>query len=579
MKGVQLLVLPEWGLHGLPPELTSNLTSPDTADLQHRLYTAYTEQLPGCAGRTGCCFPARVSVRRVRVCEAAPGESLYERLHLRMACIARAYRIALLFNMGERLPASGRQYNTNVLFDARGCLQLRYRKRHLLNEFLFDVPDAPEDSDAHPVAVFESAELGRVAAVVCFDIESPRVTQELAARVDTLLLPVAWTDYGLLDPLLSYRYHAAIAARLGINLLVANLHNPENYMGSSGIYAPDGPRALHCSVNRSAESTLLVADVPLSPRLQRERRAAAKCTAHQQQSRLKHDNSAAAPKRANDKCVVVHEEYDRSAKSAQMQARYLEGSSLVYRFDPLEHHCVKACYAGLCCRVRIDLSPEPTASPAAGELLELEVAGDVVDNYGDMSPTDREHRYQWCRLSRADEVTHHDHKCALDCPTPTAHLPEHMPLVPELDLTAVPNTNLSLSAPNDTLDDLFADESALKVSNSSASANVTASRLSSRLSYISLSGNFSGFVFPSLLVADPRGRLLPHYRAVRVSLNHMRLQYRLEPDEAGRLAIHSASLFARLYEHDVHHVRSDRSARNGSRPLQRNHTSPLQYHQ
>ena len=184
------LLPPEWGLHGLPPELTSNLTSPDTADLQHRLYTAYTEQLPGCAGRAGCCFPARVNVRRVRVCETTPGESLYEWLHLRVAFIARAYRIALLVNMGERLPASRRQYNTNVLFDSRGCLKQRHRQRHLLNEFLFDVPNAPE----HPVAVFESAELGRVAAVVCFDIESPRVTQELMARADTLLVSVASTD-------------------------------------------------------------------------------------------------------------------------------------------------------------------------------------------------------------------------------------------------------------------------------------------------------------------------------------------------------------------------------------------------
>ena len=163
--------------------------------------------------------------------------------------------------------------------------------------------------------------------------------------------------------------------------------------------------------------------------------------------------------------------------SAQMQARYLEGSSLVYRFDPLEHRCVKACYAGLCCRVRVDLSPEPTTSPASGA-----AAGGGRRRRGQLrrhepNPTDREHRYQWCRLSRADEVTHHDHKCALECPTPTAHLPEHMSVVPELDFSAIANTNLS--APNDTLADLLSLSSESALETSSSSANVSASRLSS----------------------------------------------------------------------------------------------------
>lgn len=595
-------MLPEWGLHGLPPELSSNLSSPDTAHLQHQLYTAYTEQLPGCAGRAGCCFGASRSVRRGRVCEAAPGDSLYESLHLRMGCIARAYSIALLFNMGERLPESGRQYNTNVMFDSRGCLQLKHRKRHLINEFLFDVPDAPEDRDEHPIAVFESAQLGRVATVVCFDVESPRVTQELAARVDTLLLPVAWTDYGLLDPLLSYRYHAAIAARLGINLLVANLHNPENYMGSSGIYAPDGPRAHHCSVSRSAESVLLVADVPLRPHLLhagREGRAAPKCT-RQQQSNEKRRSTGPNQQRANagsNKCVEVRENTDSSATSAQMQARYLEGSSLVYRFDPLEHRCVKACYAGLCCRVRVDLSPEPTASAlsplasaaataAAGELLELEVAGNIIDNFGAMSPTDRQHRYQWCRVSRAGEVTHHDHKCALECPSRDAHVQHHVLLhaLPELELeptgafpTAATLWATNVTAPNATLagPSPLAGDGPLPPESNNSSARISsrekaasASGHSSRVSYISLSGTLSGFVFPSLLVADPRGRLVPHYRGVRVSRNHSRLQFQLEPADAARLSIHSASLFARLYEYDVLHSRSSRS--DSSRNPRRN---------
>ncbi|KAH3736027.1 hypothetical protein DPMN_042587 [Dreissena polymorpha] len=101
-----------------------------------------------------------------------------------LSCRAKTSGIYIVANMGDIKPCSkvkdpfcprdGRyQFNTNVVFDDKGCLIARYHKRNIYDETpLFD--PAPKNE-----FVFFHTDFGRFGTVICFDLLHENPTQTL----------------------------------------------------------------------------------------------------------------------------------------------------------------------------------------------------------------------------------------------------------------------------------------------------------------------------------------------------------------------------------------------------------------
>ncbi|KAK1338034.1 hypothetical protein QTO34_001141 [Cnephaeus nilssonii] len=115
------------------------------------------------------------------------------------------------------------QYNTNVVYDAKGQLVARYHKYHLYSEPQFDVPEKPE------LVTFDTA-FGRFGMFTCFDIlfHDPAVTLVKDFQVDTILFPTAWMN--VLPLLTAIEFHSAWAMGMRVNLLAANIHHVQQNM-------------------------------------------------------------------------------------------------------------------------------------------------------------------------------------------------------------------------------------------------------------------------------------------------------------------------------------------------------------
>lgn len=326
------------------------------------------------------------------------------------------------------------QYNTNLLVDRHGCLRIRHRKRHLLNEYFFNVPldNAQSASDQYASSAADT-EFGRIGSVICMDVicRSPTLEVIEGAAVDTLLVPVAWTDM-IGDPLVAVRYHSALSLRFGVNVLVANLFDGI-YVSGSGIYTPDGipvvansqrsQRAVVCNEN-DMEARLVVADIPIHPR---------KSPASASESKwpsTSTSTSASASSDAASAVVAPMSRRDASAPSQQLteqcvMRRFQEESEafnasienvelirtrrlLLHEFDPRNTSCVIACVDSLCCTVRTQLHTQsaPPNAAAAALTYAIEVSGGSEFNYNGESSTDLLQYMQWCHVRLVTPEAH-----------------------------------------------------------------------------------------------------------------------------------------------------------------------------
>lgn len=175
----------------------------------------------------------------------------------RIASVARARRIAILWATIE-LDADGeRRWNAAILVDREGAVRLHYRKAHLWGELDRRLFAAGESLG--PVIELDG---WRIASCICYDVEFPETVRTLAlAGAELVLVPTA-----LMRP---YRFVAetVVATRAYENqvfLAYANYCGAENdlvYEGRSSIHAPDGrslatappdaPVLLHAKLSRA----------------------------------------------------------------------------------------------------------------------------------------------------------------------------------------------------------------------------------------------------------------------------------------------------------------------------------------
>lgn len=189
-------------------------------------------------------------------------------IQTRLSCLAKNNSIYVLANIGDKkrcdsqdstCPPNGYyQYNTNVVYDAKGQLVARYHKYHLYSEPQFDVPEKPE------LVTFDTT-FGRFGIFTCFDIlfHDPAVALVKDFHVDTILYPTAWMN--VLPLLTAIEFHSAWAMGMRVNLLAANIHHVQQNMTGSGIYAPHLPRAYHYDMETDS-GRLLLSELDSRPR-------------------------------------------------------------------------------------------------------------------------------------------------------------------------------------------------------------------------------------------------------------------------------------------------------------------------
>src|SRR5262245_13204064 len=116
-----------------------------------------------------------------------------------MAELARELGIYLLAgSILEAVPASGKAFNTSMLFDPAGGLRASYRKIHLFDVDLANGVSLREsDTRAHGGdVVVAQTELGMMGLSVCYDLRFPELYRELADRGAQLIsVPSAFTAF------------------------------------------------------------------------------------------------------------------------------------------------------------------------------------------------------------------------------------------------------------------------------------------------------------------------------------------------------------------------------------------------
>lgn len=144
--------------------------------------------------------------------------------------------VAVVFGFAERdgEPGSARFFNTALLIDENGTVQMRYRKTHLYES------DAGvfEPGDAYPVCVWRGVNVG---LLICFDLEFPETARALArAGAELIVIPD-----GMMNPYGAV-HSRAIPVRAQENqvyVVMANRVGPGDrytFSGGSLAAAPDG---------------------------------------------------------------------------------------------------------------------------------------------------------------------------------------------------------------------------------------------------------------------------------------------------------------------------------------------------
>jgi predicted amidohydrolase len=117
----------------------------------------------------------------------------------RLAALARELKIYLLGgSILEAIPASGKAYNTSLLFDPAGKLLAAYRKIHLFDVDLANGVSLREsESRAHGKDVVAAeTELGTMGLTVCYDLRFPELYRGLADKgAQLIFVPSAFTAF------------------------------------------------------------------------------------------------------------------------------------------------------------------------------------------------------------------------------------------------------------------------------------------------------------------------------------------------------------------------------------------------
>ncbi len=191
------------------------------------------EEMTAQAAKEGAdviCFPelsyTGYFVRKERLEEIAEEDGGY--FTTRLAELAAEYGIGILGGFAER--ADGKLYNTAILVDRSGRTAAKARKVHLWKseKKRFDA------GEGYPV--FDT-EFGRVAIIICYDLEFPEPARIAALKgAELIFCPAAWSIPA------RRRWELDMAGNSLFNLLyiAGSNFSDELLCGLSGVTGPDG---------------------------------------------------------------------------------------------------------------------------------------------------------------------------------------------------------------------------------------------------------------------------------------------------------------------------------------------------
>lgn len=192
-------------------------------------------------------------------------------MQYRLSCLAKHHQIYLAVNVIDAVPCTDqlpcrrsydhRYYNTEVVFDRRGCLVAKYHKVNLFmtEKLTLDTPPQPRLS-------YFDTEFGRFGLMVCFDavFQTPAVDLVEKHNVTDIIFSTAWMN--VLPHYVSVSFHSGWARTMRVNYISANKHNePYRYVGS-GVYTPDGILAYTYNQSHGMGGHLVITEVPINRR-------------------------------------------------------------------------------------------------------------------------------------------------------------------------------------------------------------------------------------------------------------------------------------------------------------------------
>lgn len=176
------------------------------------------------------------------------------------ARLAAEHDLVIVGGLAEAVSHEGKPFNTSVVIDASG-LRTAYRKVHLWG----DEPDFFAAGDTAPLVV--DTAVGRVATVVCYDLEFPEWVRLLAlAGAEILAAPTNWPEStprstGTPIDVVKVQANAAVNRLVVVAADRCAGERGVAWVGGSCIVAADGE--LLAGPPKAAEPALLVAEVDL----------------------------------------------------------------------------------------------------------------------------------------------------------------------------------------------------------------------------------------------------------------------------------------------------------------------------
>ena len=188
-----------------------------------------------------------------------------------VACMAKKYNMYITANFIEARYCEVLQdhhcpydnhylFNTNAVFNPKGCLQAKYYKTHTVEE----EPERLNKPLKPDYVYFDIPEYGRFGTATCADgiFRNPVVDLVEKYEIDHLIFPMAWHNNFTHTWSVSTGWQLAVAARYNISVIASNLHDPKYYYQGSGIY--HSLTALNVTYNNEqTTSTLITADLPI----------------------------------------------------------------------------------------------------------------------------------------------------------------------------------------------------------------------------------------------------------------------------------------------------------------------------
>ncbi len=180
-------------------------------------------------------------------------EGLSDNTFAALEKIAKAHGVALVVGTYEK--ADGRLHNSALFIAPEGGVIGRHRKRALYGDW---EKTTFEPGNSAEIVTYNGVRIG---LLICYDVEFPELTRELAQQgADLIVVPTA-----LMEPYDFVAQHIVATRAVENQLFVAYANrvgeeNGQRYLGMSCLHDPGGVRLLS---GPRGESALLTADVKI----------------------------------------------------------------------------------------------------------------------------------------------------------------------------------------------------------------------------------------------------------------------------------------------------------------------------